>query len=204
MNLPLRERIITEAVNITEQLGWSGVTMTALATRVGVSRQTIYTEVGHKQQLAEAVVLNELARFLDVVTLAFDKHAPNLRNSVRAAVVNVLDFAGKNALLRAIVTSTHRSDTELLPLLTTQSEALLTAATSLVTQRITDDCHYDADRARFIPAVSDIVVRTVLSHVMRPAGSSADVAKSLSWAVTELLVPSAAGAHGRGSISSCK
>ena len=63
-----RERIVDAAVAMTTESGWSGVTMGALADRVGVSRQTVYNEVGSKEGLAEAVILRELARFLDVVS----------------------------------------------------------------------------------------------------------------------------------------
>ena len=47
--------------------GWSSLTMSKLADRVGVSRQTVYNEVGGKEGLAEAMILGELERFLGVV-----------------------------------------------------------------------------------------------------------------------------------------
>jgi len=74
-----RERIVEAAVAMTTEAGWSGVTMAALADRVGVSRQTVYNEVGSKEGLAEAVILRELARFLAVVSAAFDRHPPSGR-----------------------------------------------------------------------------------------------------------------------------
>ena len=36
------------AVRLTAQIGWSQVTMARLAQEVGVSRQTVYNEVGTK------------------------------------------------------------------------------------------------------------------------------------------------------------
>ena len=46
--------------------------MARLAEEVGVSRQTVYNEVGTKPGLAEAMILSELDRFLGVVNRAFD------------------------------------------------------------------------------------------------------------------------------------
>ena len=60
----LRDRIIAAAAERTAVAGWSSVTMSRLADDVGVSRQTVYNEVGAKPALAEAMVLDELARFI--------------------------------------------------------------------------------------------------------------------------------------------
>ena len=59
-----RDRIVAAAVEMTTSSGWAAVTMARLAEAVGVSRQTVYNEVGSKPALAEAMVLEELARTL--------------------------------------------------------------------------------------------------------------------------------------------
>ena len=46
------ERILAAAAEMTAELGWSGVTMAAVAERVGVSRQTVYNEWGTRDRLA--------------------------------------------------------------------------------------------------------------------------------------------------------
>jgi AcrR family transcriptional regulator len=74
----MRERIVEAAVSLTTEAGWARVTMAAIADRVGVSRQTVYNEVGTKPGLAEAMILHELDRFLGVVNLAFDAHPRDL------------------------------------------------------------------------------------------------------------------------------
>jgi AcrR family transcriptional regulator len=68
----LRERVVRAAVELTAEVGWSRVTMAVLADHVGVSRQTVYNEMGTKAGLAEAMILHELERFLAVVDAAFD------------------------------------------------------------------------------------------------------------------------------------
>ena len=58
-----RERVVDAAVRLTAQIGWSQVTMARLAEEVGVSRQTVYNEVGTKPGLAEAMrLVNPLGR----------------------------------------------------------------------------------------------------------------------------------------------
>ena len=175
----MRERIVEAAGSLTTELGWARVTMATVADRVGVSRQTVYNEVGTKPGLAEAMILHELDRFLGVVNLAFDAHPGDLVGAIRAATRDVLVLAQDNPLLHAVVSATHGADTELLPLLTTHAEPLLTAAKVVVAERMAP---YDTglDGAHLDVAI-DMVVRVVLSHVMQPSGSPADTADSIAW-----------------------
>ena len=183
----LRERIVAEAAALTSEVGWAAVTMAALAARVGVSRQTVYNEVGSKPALGEAMVLRELERFLGVVGEAFDDHPRDLDAAVRAAVRAVLDLAAESALLRALATFTHGGDTELMPLLTTRSDVLVDAASGMVLGRLEGyDVALEPRRRR---AAVDVVVRVVLSHVVRPGGSPAQVADDVAWVAGRLLRP---------------
>ena len=182
---PLRERIVGAAAAMTTESGWSAVTMGALADRVGVSRQTVYNEVGTKPGLAEAMILHELDRFLGVVTAAFDAHPADLVDAVRAASRAVLELAQDNKLLHAVVSATHGADTELLPLLTTHAESLLAAAKVVVRDRITPyDVRLDADQ---LDAGIDMIVRVVLSHVMQPSASPARTADDIAWVADRVL-----------------
>ena len=109
----MRERVVDAAVAMTSESGWSAVTMAAVAERVGVSRQTVYNEVGTKQGLAEAMILQGLDRFLGGerrVRRAPDRPGRRDPGRVRA----VLELAPDNKLLHAVVSATHGADTELL------------------------------------------------------------------------------------------
>ena len=132
----LRERIVEAAVVLTTDAGWAQVTMAKLADQVGVSRQTVYNEIGTKPALAEAMILAELDRFLQVVSAAFDRHPDDLVGAIRDASCAVLELAQDNRLLHAVVSATHGADTELLPLLTTHAESLLAAANLVVAERV--------------------------------------------------------------------
>ncbi|GGO73586.1 TetR family transcriptional regulator [Nocardioides deserti] len=176
-------------MRMTIDIGWSRVTMVRLADEVGVSRQTVYNEMGTKAGLAEAMVARELERFLGVVTLAFDAHPDDLVAGIREATRTVLELAQDNPLLHAVVSATHGADTELLPFLTTQADNLLATAHTVVAERVAP---YDIGLApEQVDAAIDMVVRVVLSHVMQPSASPAGTADRLAWLVERVLRPSA-------------
>jgi AcrR family transcriptional regulator len=197
------DRIVAAAAELTTESGWAAITMSKLADRVGVSRQTVYNELGSKPQLAEEVVLRELALFLTEVERAFDAHPDDLVSAIRGACRGVLELAQDNRLLKAVVSATHGADTELLPLLTTHSESLLETAKTVVRARV---AAYDVSLpdARLDAAI-DMVVRVVLSHVMQPSASPETTADDIAWLSSHVLTAGATpnddpqrGRRGRG------
>jgi AcrR family transcriptional regulator len=185
--LTMHERVVAAAADLTLEVGWAGVTMGKLADRVGVSRQTVYNEVGSKPALAEEMVLAELAKFLAEVDAAFDRHPADLVEAIRAAARGVLELAGRNALLQAVVSASYGAETELLPLLTTHSDALVLTANDAVRRRIRH-YHLDIDD-RSLDAAIDMVVRLVLSYVVHPTGTPADTADDIAWISGRTLRP---------------
>jgi AcrR family transcriptional regulator len=177
-----RQRIVAAAVALTTAEGWTAVTMSRLADDVGVSRQTVYNEVGSKTGLAEAMVLTELDRFLTLVDDGFHAHPDDLARAMRAAVRGVLREAGRNELLRTIVAP---GGGDLLPPLTTDSAALLDAAKTVVGQRIA--AYENTVDGRTRDAVVDMLVRTVLGHVMQPSASPERSADDIAALATRLL-----------------
>lgn len=185
--LSTHARVLSVAAELTLEAGWAGLTMGKLADRAGVSRQTVYNEVGSKAQLAEEMVMVELAKFLAVVDRAFDQCPHDLVAAIRAACRGVLELAHGNALLQAVVSATYGAETELLPLLTTPNDALVLTATDAVRRRVAtyqvdiDDRHLDAS--------IDMVVRLVLSHVVHPVGEPQDTADDIAWIYNRILRP---------------
>ena len=185
----LRQRIIAAAVDLTARSGWSSVTMSRLAATVGVSRQTVYNEIGSKPALAESMVLEELGRFLSIVEHAFDRHPTDLSGSIHDAALGVLELAEDNTLLHAIVSATHGAGTELLPLLTTHAGSLLGTAKAMVADRLRPiELPFTPDQ---VAALIDTVVRLVLSHVMQPTDSPARTADDIAWVAGRVLRPDA-------------
>ncbi len=181
----LRDRLLESAVRLTTESGWAKVTMTRLADDVGVSRQTVYNEIGTKNDLAAAMVLRELDRFLAGVTRSFDENPDDLIGAIRDSSRRVLKYAQDNALLHAVVSATHGADTELLPLLTTHAEFLLEGAKLVVRDRV---AAYDvAIEPERLDASIDMVVRLVLSHVMQPSGDPAKTGDDIAWIAERVL-----------------
>ena len=178
------ERILAAAAEMTAEVGWSGVTMAAVAERVGVSRQTVYNEWGSRDRLAEAMVLRELGTFLDEVDAGFDAHPDDLEAGVADAIGRVLRLARINPLLRAIVTATHGAETELVPLLTTRADVVIAVAGERVRDRL---MAYPGVVDGALDTTVDLLVRTVLSHVMQPSADVAAVPGALAHAVARLL-----------------
>jgi AcrR family transcriptional regulator len=180
-----RERLLAAAARFTAEHGWGALTMAKLADLVGVSRQTVYNEIGGKPQLAEAMVLRELELFLAVVDSAFQDNPGDLVRAIEAAAFRVLDLARTDPLLHAILSSTQGADSELLPLLTTNSEPLLGAAGQMIRAHVsTYDVRLEAHR---LEVLIDMVVRLVLSHVMQPTAQPAQTAETIAWIAERVL-----------------
>jgi len=178
-------RVLDAAAALVSERGWAGLSMGTVAKEAGVSRQTVYTLVGSRGGLAEALVGREVRSFLDVVDEELGRGA-DVVEAVRRTVHRVLVLAAGNPLLVATVSASHGTTAdEVLPLLTTRSEHLLGSARAVV----------DGHLALRVPAMPeperavlvDTLVRVVMSHVVRPHGDPADASAGVAWVVSRLL-----------------
>lgn len=177
------ERIIRATLDLTVRDGWSAVTMARVAEAAGVSRQTVYNEVSSKPALAEAMVLHQLALFLDVVQTAFDDHPADAVAALREAARSVLDLSRTHPLLASILAG--RDSAELLPLLTTQADAIHDAAAAVMAARLA--AYRLAVDVPTRTRAADVIVRVVLSHLVRPTSSPKAVAHDVAWLADRLL-----------------
>lgn len=176
----LRDRLLDAARDLTINGGWGSVTMAAIAAEVGVSRQTVYNELGAKDRLAEALVLRELERFLEVVrdrVLAADDVVTALRDACEGA----LDFAERNPLVSAALSSLPEGGNELLPLLTTDSARIVETAKLVVIDSLAVkpfDLPFAPDE---LDRAVEMVIRLVLSALTRPSRTPAQTADDIAW-----------------------
>jgi AcrR family transcriptional regulator len=189
----LRDRLLDAAASITAAEGWGTVTMAKLADEVGVSRQTVYNELGSKPRLAEALVMRELDRFLEIVRSRMAAET-ELVDALRSACEGALEAAAANPLLKAILESAHTGGSDLLPLLTTQSQGLIEGARAVVLESLEEQgFETGLDGAELSTAV-DAIIRLVLSHVMQPAKAPAEAASDIAW-VASHVIHDVAGPH---------
>lgn len=182
---PIRERLIVAAIDFTVANSWAELTMAKLASMVGVSRQTVYNELGKKPELAQAMVLHELARFLAKVDEAFIQEPDDVVRAVELAARSALEMGERSPLLRAVLTARQGAESDLLPLLTTHSSAILDTAREMITAHVLT-YNLPLERQR-LDTLIDMVVRLVLSHIMQPAGTPKETSAAIGWIAAQVL-----------------
>lgn len=158
------ERLLDASVEIITEEGWDRLSMTKVAQRSGVPRQSLYKEVGTKSELGEAVVAREAERFLSGMREGIAAHPGSVADAVGAAARFALEYGETNAVLKAILRPSH--DDELLELLTVRPEAVLTQASRAVAEALRG-----ATLGNPPDALVDTVVRLTLSHLLQPTVS---------------------------------
>jgi AcrR family transcriptional regulator len=182
----LHGRLLEAASAITTESGWAAVTMAKIADVVGVSRQTVYNELGSKPQIAQALVDRELARFLDVVRermAAQTELAPALQAACRGA----LETSAANPLVRAIFESAQTGGSDLLPLLTTDSAALISDATAFISLVISEQGYTIPIPPERLRVLIENLVRLTISHMMQASRTPEQTAADVGWLITAAL-----------------
>jgi AcrR family transcriptional regulator len=186
----LRDEILDAAYAITVEQGWEQVRMTSLATRVGVSRQTLYKEFGSKYDVGEALVLREAQRFQDGVLQRAEEHE-ELLSSLHAAIVFTLTEGEYNPLLRSVLAGAQSGEQTLLPFITTGSGRVLDAATEVVREHMRSRHPDLADED--LETLADTTMRLSVSHLLRPAGDPEVTARRITRLLGAYLASSGAG-----------
>ncbi|MGW5029200.1 TetR/AcrR family transcriptional regulator, partial [Streptomyces albidoflavus] len=84
----LRERLLDAAYELVAEKGFERLRMSQLAVAVGVSRQTVYNELGSKDAVGEALFQREVERCMLGIEQRLDQH----RDDLRAAVAEAVEF----------------------------------------------------------------------------------------------------------------
>src|ERR1700761_4153826 len=81
----LRERLLDAADELLRERAWASISMADIAGGAGVSRQTLYNELGSREDFAQAYILRESDRFLATVEQAVRAHLDDPHAALRAA-----------------------------------------------------------------------------------------------------------------------
>jgi AcrR family transcriptional regulator len=184
----LHGRLLDAAAAITTESGWAAVTMAKIADVVGVSRQTVYNELGSKPQIAQALVDRELGRFLDVVRERMAAQ-PELAPALQAACQGALETSAANPLVRAIFESAQTGGSDLLPLLTTDSAALLADASAFIGSVIAEQGYPVPVSPERLAVLVENLVRLTISHMMQASASPEQTAANVGWLIGAALNP---------------
>jgi AcrR family transcriptional regulator len=183
----LRNSLLDAACAELQQQRWCDITMADIALSAGVSRQTLYNELGTREEFAQLLVMREADRFLIAVEQAVDAHLEDPATALSAAFDVFLTAAAENPLVRAIVHGDGAE--ELLALFTTHGKALVESATERLSAVVITGWplieHRDAE------LLSECLVRLAISYAALPKGpatmTSASIATLLGPYLERLL-----------------
>jgi AcrR family transcriptional regulator len=183
----LREELLTAAAELTCAEGWASVTMGKVAARVGVSRQTVYKEIGSKPELAEALILAQADVFAAGVAAMLGVHPEDAVDALVAAIERTLTTAQDEPLLKAVLAGAYGEAGELLPLLTTKSDAVLARAVETLTPLLADGYpEVKLGEAEWAVCV-ETSVRLMLSHLVQPTMPVARAVAQMRWVIGRML-----------------
>ncbi|MDS0136338.1 MULTISPECIES: TetR family transcriptional regulator [unclassified Amycolatopsis] len=182
-----RDRLLDAAADLIAGDGWAAVTMGKLAAHVGVSRQTVYNELGSKAELAEALVLRETERFAERVTEVVTAHPGAPVDGITAAFRQTLEAARVNPLIVIALGCPKGGGDDFLPLLTTRPEGVLERSVGTIAALLAR-CYPETGLtlSEWTVAV-EAMVRLLLSHLVQPSGSVAQASGRMRWVIGRML-----------------
>jgi AcrR family transcriptional regulator len=177
---PARLRLLDAARELLREQPWETIRMADVAARAGVSRQTLYKELGSREELAQAFVLREADRFLETVSSAVAAHAEDPQAALTAGFDVFLAAASEDPLVRAVV---FGGAGELLALFTTQGRPVVQRAAEQLAEIIAATWPQIATTDAEL--LAEALVRLGISYAALPAGPANLTGDS----VTRLLGP---------------
>jgi AcrR family transcriptional regulator len=177
----LHDTLFDAARRLLGDRPWAQITMAEVAREAGVSRQTLYKEFGSRDEFAQAFVIREGARFLDVVEQAIRAHLDDPCEAVAAGLEVFLTSASEDPLVQMLLADDGTGG--MLPLITTQSRPVLEWASERLCQVMRSGWPHVADEDAEL--LADSFVRLAISYVTMPRSSPRETAA----AAATLLAP---------------
>jgi AcrR family transcriptional regulator len=178
------ERILAAALSQFEDFGLRRSTMEDIARRCGMSRITIYRRFPKKENLIEAVLLRELASFLDDLERVGAEEQPggpgvlgaegtmSAEDKMVERIAFALQYLGNHLLLRRLLRTEPES---ILPSLTVNGGPVVDLAREHIAAFIRTDLFGartpPAEAERQIQIVAELGVRIVLSFTLTPSSA---------------------------------
>lgn len=177
----LRESLLDAARRLLEDRPWAQITMSDVARAAGLSRQTLYKELGTRDEFAQQFVIREGARFLDAVERAIEGRLDEPRAAIQAGLEVFLTAASDDPLVKLLLADDGTGG--MLPLVTTQSGPVLVWASARLEQAMR--AGWPQAREEDLELLADTFVRLAISYVTMPRRSPRESA----LAAATLLAP---------------
>lgn len=172
----LRETILRAVDGLVRTRPWSEVTMAQVAAASGVSRQTVYNELGGRADLAVAYASWAGDQLLDEVERCVAAHRDDLQAALVAAFTVFLDQGAGHPLIRAISAGGGDDDLAIL-LAAPRSQPVITGATHRLGEIIATT--WPDLPAELVPVASEVLVRLAVSHLLHPTSTPDAAARQL-------------------------
>jgi AcrR family transcriptional regulator len=178
----LRESILQAADRLLAQSSWGALTMAQVAKGAGVSRQTVYNELGNRAELARAYALWAADQLLDDVERSVAAHRDDLREALVSTFSTLLAIGHEHPLVRAL--EDEEGSAELAAALVSGTRSLLVVVASdrlaEIIERAWPALPHDP-----VTSVSEVLVRLAVSHLLLPTATPEEAAAQ----VAEILDP---------------
>jgi AcrR family transcriptional regulator len=184
----LRDTLLDAACRLLEDRPWAQITMSDVARAAGVSRQTLYKELGTRDEFAQQFVIREGERFLEAVEQAVLAHLDDPRAALAAGLEVFLTVASQDPLMRMLLEDDGTGG--MLPLLTTQSRPVLEWASGRLARVMRSGWPGIGEPETHL--LADTAVRLAISYVTMPPsspGESAAAAATLLAPYLERAIP---------------
>jgi AcrR family transcriptional regulator len=178
----LRASLLDAAAELMQDAPWTEISMAAIATQAGVSRQTLYNEFGSRDVFAQTFALRAADRFLNEVEEAFTSSPEDPYRALEIGFTRFLELAESDPMVRHIVVRDPGAD-ELLSLFTSRGGPVVDLATKRLAAKMVETWP-QAEPAR-AKTLAEGLVRLGISH----AGLSNGTPRESSLEVLALLAP---------------
>jgi AcrR family transcriptional regulator len=180
----LRDAILRATDGLLAERPWRTITIAQVASAAGVSRQTVYNEFGNRSELAVAYASWAGDQLLDEVERCVAEHADDLRGALVAAFTVFLDLGAEHALMRSLGGPAGADDL-VATLAGLDANPIITAAVARLSDIITTTWPALPDGE--VSAVSEVLVRLAISHLLQPTGGSEAAAQQVAVVLTPYI-----------------
>ncbi|WP_051024908.1 TetR/AcrR family transcriptional regulator [Nocardia aobensis] len=177
----LRTSVLDAMRELLIERDWAKITLGDVATRAGVSRQTLYNEFGSRTGLAQAYALRLADQLVDHVGTAVADNVGDARAAFREGLANFILDSAADPLVQSLVVGEAKLD--LLRLITLDAGPLIEHAARRLA--VAFENSWVGASAAEADVLAHALVRIAISYIPTPAALHRDAPEELS----RLLAP---------------